>query len=117
MSVVGSWKMFYDWGCDGGYSSTTWTINANGTFTTPSYTGKWIQNGGVIILLYNSSTTVYAGNVNGSAMVGAMTTFSGLTGCWYATGPGAPSATAAATTSAVTTSGKAKAQADESGKS
>ena len=81
--VTGSWTLYFDWNCDGSYTSVGLTINANGTFTTGS-SGKWTQLEGMIEWKFDNTTTAYGGNVLGDAMVGSMSTFNGLDGCWYA---------------------------------
>ena len=112
MAVSGTWKIFYDWGCDGGYSNTTITFNADGTFKTgEGYTGKWVQVAGMITWRYDSGTT-YAGNVIGGAINGMQTTWSGFNGCFYCTANTA-TATATATAASATT---AKAKSDSAGK-
>jgi len=99
MAVSGSWKFFFDWGCDGSYSNTTITFNANGTFKTgEGLTGKWVQVQGMISWLYDGTPgTVYAGNVIGGAIAGMQTTWGGGNGCFYCTlGTGATAAKAGA---------------------
>jgi hypothetical protein len=83
MSVVGQWTLFYGWGCSGSYSQAAMTINANGTFAIGSLTGKWVQVEGMVTWQFDNKAT-YGGNVVGGAMVGLMSTFTGLNGCWYA---------------------------------
>ena len=58
--------------------------NSNGTFALAPYTGKWVEIGGKILWQFDGSKTTYGGNIAGSAMIGAMSTFAGLNGCWYA---------------------------------
>lgn len=85
MTIVGQWTLHYDWGCDGSYTQAGITFNNNGTFTSESYTGTWLQRDGMILFQYPSpSKTTYGGNFAGNAMVGMMSTFAGLNGCWYA---------------------------------
>lgn len=43
----------------------------------------------MILWQYDGLKTTYGGNVVGSAMSGAMSTFTGLKGCWYAIKAGA----------------------------
>ena len=46
---------------------------------------KWIQNDGMILFQYDTANkTTYGGNFTGNVMVGRMSTFAGLNGCWYA---------------------------------
>lgn len=85
MTIEGRWTLHYDWGCDGSYSQVGITFNNNGTFSTQNYTGKWVQRDGKILFQYDTSNkTTYGGNFAGNAMVGIMSTFAGLNGCWYA---------------------------------
>ena len=84
MSVPGNWVAHYSWGCSGAYATFNITFNANGTFS-GTFSGKWVQVGGMIEFNFSSGPAIYAGNVEGGAMVGQMTTFSGSNGCWYAT--------------------------------
>ena len=86
MAIPGTWTLFYDWGCDGSYSQTSITFNANGTFSTGSgNSGNWSQGSGMILWKYSTSNTCYGGNFASQAMVGISSTFGGLNGCWYAT--------------------------------
>jgi serine protease AprX len=79
------WTWFYDWGCDGSYNQAVLTLNDDSTFAdSQGHTGKWVRVEGMIILQFDTVKTTYAGNVAGSAMVGLMSTFGGLNGCWYA---------------------------------
>ena len=85
MAINGQWTLHYGWGCTGSYGQTGITFNNNGTFSSQGYTGKWIQNDGMILFQYNTANkTTYGGNFTGNAMVGIMSTFAGLNGCWYA---------------------------------
>lgn len=80
-NAVGTWNYYYDWSCNGGYGSTTITFNADGTFTSTPYTGKWYMVQGYIMWIYSSGTT-YSGTIIGGAMVGMMNANT-MTGCWY----------------------------------
>jgi hypothetical protein len=93
----GSGTLFYDWGCDGSYSSTSITFNAAGDFTTPGYTGLWVRLGGtaagnqVGMLTFHfggTSETTYSSVTTSSVATGIQTTFAGLTGCHYITESG-----------------------------
>ena len=80
-------------GCDGSYSKTTITINANGTFNTgDGHSGLWIQNAGMIVFSYNGLRVTYAGNFASKSITGISTTFSGLNGCFYMLQAGVPTA-------------------------
>lgn len=86
MAIEGQWTLHYGWGCTGNYGQAGITFNNNGTFSIPSqnYTGKWTQQDGMILFQFDTSKTTYGGNFAGNAMVGLMSTFTGLNGCWYA---------------------------------
>jgi len=91
MSIVGKWTFHFSWGCNGVYTQDTVTFDSNGTFLDSfGGQGNWVEDPGMMELQYNPpSRTNYSGNVQGSAMVGISTTFSGLNGCWYAIKEGA----------------------------
>jgi hypothetical protein len=84
MSAVGNWTLHFSWGCTGGYSTSPMTFNANGTFALAPYTGKYTENDGKIIFKFDTSNTVYGGDIVSNDMLGISSTFGGLTGCWYA---------------------------------
>ena len=96
MDVEGNWTLFYDWNCDGSYSSTSMTVNANGTWTLgEGYDGQWVQVAGMFMFTFNNSETTYAGVVASKSITGIMATFSGLYGCFYMLQQGVPTAFAA----------------------
>jgi Zn-dependent metalloprotease len=80
--MSGNWVLHFSWGCTGSYSPLTITFNSNGTFSGGA-TGKWAQQDGTILLSFDTGPAKYAGNVDGNIGTGAMSTFSGLDGCWY----------------------------------
>jgi hypothetical protein len=91
MSVPGNWTLFYDWGCSGSYGSTTMTFNSNGTWTSgQGYSGVWVQAAGMLMFKFNSSNTVYAGNLASKSVTGIQSTFGGLNGCFYLLESGVP---------------------------
>jgi hypothetical protein len=91
MAVTGNWTLFYDWNCDGSYSKTTMTVNANGTWNNAEgYSGLWVQVAGMFMFTYNNSETTYAGNLASKSITGISTTFSGLNGCFYMLQAGVP---------------------------
>ena len=93
--VTGNWTLYYDWGCDGSYSSTSITVNTNGTVTSGGgYSGPWVQEAGMLMFTYNNSETTYAGNLASRSITGISTTFAGLNGCFYMLQEGVPSALA-----------------------
>ena len=91
MAVPGNWTLFYDWDCDGSYSSTTMTVNDDGTFTVgEGFSGKWVQIAGMFMFKFNGLDTTYAGNLASKSITGTSTTFSGLNGCFYMLQEGVP---------------------------
>ena len=91
MAVPGNWTLFYDWDCDGSYSSTTMTVNADGTFSVgEGFSGKWVQIGGMFVFKFDGLDTTYAGNLASKSITGTSTTFSGLNGCFYMLQEGVP---------------------------
>ena len=55
MSVTGNWTLNYDWGCTGSYSTTSMTIDANGTWTNgQGYSGVWVQAAGMLTFKFNN---------------------------------------------------------------
>lgn len=97
MAVPGNWTLFYDWDCDGSYSSTSMKVNADGTWTNgEGAKGLWVQVAGIFMFTFNNSETTYAGNLASRSITGIQTTFAGLTGCFYMLQSGVPTAFAAA---------------------
>jgi hypothetical protein len=96
MAVTGDWTLFFDWDCDGTYSSVPMTVNAGGTFTLSGSTGLWVQIAGMFMFTFNNSETTYAGNLASKSITGISTTFSGLNGCFYMLQKGVPTSFAAA---------------------
>jgi len=91
MAVPGNWTLFYDWNCDGTYSRTTMTVNADGTWTNAeSYSGRWVQVAGMFVFKFNGLDTTYSGNLASKSITGISTTFSGLNGCFYMLQAGVP---------------------------
>jgi hypothetical protein len=58
------------------------TFNSNGTFSGGA-AGKWQQQDGTILLSFDAGPAKYAGTLDGNIGSGAMSTFSGLDGCWH----------------------------------
>ena len=97
MAIPGSWTLYYDWGCDGGYGSTPMTINADGTWSNgEGYNGQWVAAAGELMFQFSNSQVTYAGNLASQSVTGISSTFSGLTGCFYMLQEGAPAEFAAA---------------------
>lgn len=90
MAVPGNWTLFYDWGCDGGYSRLNMSVNADGSWTAPGFTGTWVQVAGMFMFTFNNSDTTYAGNLANQSITGISTTFGGLNGCFYMLQEGVP---------------------------
>lgn len=86
----GSGTLFFDWGCDGSYSSTPITFNNDGTFTSGTgNSGTWVNIAGFITFTYTApSETTYSSVVASRAAAGVNTTFAGLNGCHHIIGPG-----------------------------
>jgi hypothetical protein len=94
----GSATLFFDWGCDGSYSSVTITFNANGTFTTSSgNNGKWVRIGGtaagnvagMLTFQYSGGlSTTYSSVTTSRSASGIQSTFTGTNGCHYIVGTG-----------------------------
>lgn len=84
-SPVGAWTLGYDWYCDGSYSKTTMTFNADGTFGIGSAanSGTWWEDHSSLTFTFTSGTTYTAYHVNKS-MTGVQHTTGTLAGCWYA---------------------------------
>lgn len=96
MAVTGDWTLFYDWGCDGSYSKTTFKVNTNGTFNTgEGSSGSWVQIAGMFVFKFKGIDTTYAGNLASKSITGVSTTFSGLNGCFYMLQKGVPTSFAA----------------------
>lgn len=100
MAVTGDWTLFYDWDCDGTYSSVAMKVNAGGTWSIPGYTGLWIQVAGMFMFTFNGLETTYAGNLASKSITGISTTFTGLNGCFYMLQKGVPTTFTATTTGA-----------------
>lgn len=99
-SIVGTWTLTTDWGCDSSITgSFDITFNADGTWSTSSYTGRWFQVEDVAVWVFdNVANLVYAGNLNGSWIEGAQGyTSDGFgTGCFGGHVAGIPAAAEAA---------------------
>lgn len=82
MAISGTWTLHFSWGCTGSYSPATIVFNSDGTFA-GNFTGKWRQQSGTIMWIYDTGPAKYGGTVNGNVGSGEMSTFAGLDGCWY----------------------------------
>lgn len=86
-SIVGTWIMTTDWGCDGSISGS-WdhTFNADGTWTASTGdSGRWFQAEGMFSLSADDlPNLIYSGNVSGSWIAGIQgyTDTSGMKGCF-----------------------------------
>jgi hypothetical protein len=93
----GAGTLFFDWGCDGSYTSTSINFAAGGTFTTgDGNAGQWVRIGGtaagniagMLTFIFNApSRTSYSSVTTSRAATGINTTFAGLNGCHYITQP------------------------------
>ena len=81
MSAVGTWNVFFDWGCNGSPGQFTITFNSDGSTSTG---GSWAEVAGMLMFNWTSGPAVYSANVAGGSMTGMMTTFTGTNGCWWA---------------------------------
>lgn len=94
----GAGTLFFDWGCDGSYSSTSINFAAGGTFTTgDGGAGQWVRiggaaagsNAGMLTFIFNApSRTSYSSVTTSRAAAGINTTFAGLNGCHHIVGAG-----------------------------
>lgn len=81
----GEWTLHFDWNCTGNYAQVEMMLNGDGTLTlSPSATGHWVENDGKIMWNFDTGPAVYSGDIIGAAMIGIISTFHGLNGCWYA---------------------------------
>ena len=83
MAIPGKWQLNYDWDCDGTYSTVFLTFNADGTWTSGEFGGRWVELNGQLTFNHNHAPAVYFGSVFGSVASGVMTTFGSGDGCWY----------------------------------
>jgi len=95
-SVVGTWTLTTDWGCDGSITgSFTQTFNADGTWTSApfAHNGRWYQVEGLVVWTFaDVANLVYAGNLSGSWIAGAQgyETAGGIKGCFGGHQAGVP---------------------------
>jgi hypothetical protein len=94
MALPGNWKLFYEASTSTSYSSTEMIFKADGTWSMPSfgYTGHWVEESGEVIFNFDTSKTVYAGNIAGGAAVGIILFLTNATGFWYLLSEGAAAA-------------------------
>jgi len=102
-SIVGTWQITTDFGCDGSIAGTfDQTFNADGTWTNSiGSTGRWFQVEGFATWDFNNAAKlVYVADVAGSWMAGSLgfTTAGGLKGCFGAHRSGVPGLAAEALT-------------------
>jgi hypothetical protein len=85
MAIQGDWSVFFDWERDGTYRKIVLTFNNDGTWISPEgHRGRWVEAGGMFIMNFTGSGTIYAGNVSGFAMTGISSTFASQNGNWHA---------------------------------
>jgi Thermolysin metallopeptidase, alpha-helical domain/Thermolysin metallopeptidase, catalytic domain len=87
MKISGNWVLHFSWNSTGQYAQANLAFNSDGTFSGAAI-GKWVQQDGTLLLSFDSGPAKYAGNLDGNVGTGAMSTFSGLDGCWYLTKQG-----------------------------
>lgn len=81
--IFGDWTLYYDWGCDGTYSSTTITLNTDRTFSTgEGSAGKWALIAGIVTFQFDTVKTTYSGTRASRAVTGVSSVFNGLNGCF-----------------------------------
>lgn len=98
-SIVGTWTLTTDWGCGGTITgSFDMVFNADGTWSSSPYSGRWFQVEDVAIWTFdNVPNLVYSGNLNGSWIEGAQGyTADGYSGCFGGHVAGVPAAIEAA---------------------
>ena len=106
--IVGTWDLYYDWGCTGSPSLTTWDFYPDGTFDDgQGASGTYTMVGDQLTATY-SSGTVYTGTLSGTYMSGTMLGFSGQTGCWEAFKTALPSTEASQGDSGIDAAGNEK---------
>lgn len=82
---VGTWKVWYDWGCDGEPGVGIFHVRANGTFE-DSFRGDgtWIARRTKIILTYTGGTVNYYGTLTTNRKITGTMENPFDTGCWHA---------------------------------
>lgn len=88
MSISGNWVLHFSWGPTNAYAQANMVFNNDGTFVNGTATGKWRQQDGTLLMSFDSGPAKYAGTIDGNVGSGAMSTFTGLNGCWYLTRQG-----------------------------
>jgi len=85
VSIVGNWRMTYDWNCDGTAGVVSWSVTSDGNFISSSGSyGTWQQIGSKVIFNYSGGTK-YTGKLRtDNKMNGTSLSYSGSTGCWSA---------------------------------
>ena len=86
-SIVGSWVITTDWGCDGSITgSFNQTFKADGTWSSTPFihSGRWYQVEGLVVWTFNDTPNLaYAVNLSGSWIAGVQgyETAGGIKGC------------------------------------
>jgi hypothetical protein len=82
--MVGDWYLYYDWGCGGSVSCTSYIeFFEDGTFEDDDGAGTWMQEG--LNVSWTYGTAEYTGIIEGAIMQGTMADSpAGSTGCWTA---------------------------------
>lgn len=91
MTITGQWTLYYDWNSTGNYSSTSMTVNSNGTWSNgQGYSGQWVQVAGLFTFNFDNGKTTYSGNWADRSITGICTTFTGFNGSFYMLQAGVP---------------------------
>jgi hypothetical protein len=85
-SIVGEWTIHVDWNGITGDGDAIVNFHNDGTFDAGGKTGKWTQNGNIIIWNFDRSSTqtTYIGTINMNKMSGTMSDDDGRQGNWSA---------------------------------
>lgn len=82
---IGSYNIYYSWGCSDTYKEEELELLSNGTFkNTKGISGKWLENNNIFTLIYDFSNTYYSGYRSSNAVVGVSRDIKHNTdGCFY----------------------------------
>ena len=89
-AIEGDWTLWFDWDCDGGYSTVKISFFADHTFwieDNSSTSGTWQSSGGDIDFIFDEwpNTHYLVAVMSGTTrMEGTMDNLDDMTGCWYA---------------------------------
>ena len=91
-NLLGSWVIHYSWGCNGSYSTTSFTVFNNGTFLDGfGSTGQWVRSNQLFMFHFDSLNTCYSGRIFNDRVRGISATFNvhNYKGCFFMTRPAA----------------------------